>query len=367
MGYHHVDGEVFYKGTTSGGYLECSGGEDKQCADQYGGSVFGDLLLAACCANDHLSYMQDAVSVATDGDSCTHVATSLAAKHALISTAAYCEPETLKNWDCGAPCSELGSTVTNVQTVEASFSSTNVSGVIRGFVGHWDNRCVLSLADPFSPEDSLAVLQNSTADDLEPFHTGDCLSCCQDCKVYSATKHMYEAIKKPLLEALNKIGCTADAPTTSGRRLMTTGHGFGAAVAALAAFDLINGTGYYEGNFGIEPSFSFGSPRLGNLAFANTFKRMLGHEIFRVTHHTDAVLQYPRNEHGFHHAEHELFFEGDASEDPSSYVRCTIDGENSNCAQRHKGLGSIDDHIKYMQPMISVDMHVSSCKKSAVV
>jgi len=141
-------------------------------------------------------------------------------------------------------------------------------------------------------------------------------------------------------------------------------------VAALAALDFANGTGYYKGGFGIEPSFSFGSPRLGNQEFADTFKRVLGHEIFRVSHRKDPFLRYPETTKGFTHVEHELYFDGEASEEPSSYVRCTNNGENPACSQRHvkdTDGGSLQDHLEYMQPMISTNMDASSCKRAMAV
>merc|ERR1740117_99000 len=119
--------------------------------------------------------------------------------------------------------------------------------------------------------------------------------------------------------------------------------------------DLMNGTGYYKGSFGIETSFSFGAPRLGNKKLAETFRRLLGHEIFRVTHHHDALLQYPRAGDGFEHPEHELYFPGNASVYSSSYVRCTVGGENPHCSMGYKGEGSVADNVMYMQPLMDIN------------
>jgi hypothetical protein len=173
---------------------------------------------------------------------------------------------------------------------------------------------------------------------------------------------LYGALKAPLQQALNQIGCVATAASAKSRRLSVTGHGIGAAIASLAAFELQNGTGYTKGSFGVECSFHFGSPRVGNAAFASAFRARLGGSVGRVTHHKDPYVEYPQRRHGFAHDDEELFFDHNATLDPSSYVRCTRNGDDSRCSMRYnKSASSLADHTKYMQPLLEVNMEVESC------
>jgi len=364
MGFAHVPNEIYYHNTTSEGFTTCKGGEDKACADQYGGSLLADLGLVLCCSNDHLQYMQEAVTVATDGDSCTHVAVATAVQHAYLTTAAYCEPEDLRRWDCGLPCEGVQGGVSDVQVLNVPFQSTIHKGVVRGFVGHVDNRCVLSLRDLFSSEEGLAIAKAATSSDLEDLPDPD----CHGCKVHKLLLDAAKALKGPLLSALRAIGCHKDAEATSHRRLAVVGHGLGSALGALVAFELKNATGYKKGTFGIEPGFQFGATRAGNQAFVDAFKAKVDHDIFRVTHHMDPFLQYPSYEAGFRHMEQELFFEGDATWDPSSYKRCPTNGEDPQCAMRHRGSeGPLSDHVEYLQPLVGVNMSASACKKPTAI
>jgi hypothetical protein len=374
MGFYHLAQEAYYHNTTAAGYKICTESEDKSCADQFGGNLFADLALAACCADDHLEYMQDAVSVATDGGSCTHVAMSTAMQHAYLTTASYCSAEDLVRWDCGAPCSNVDGGVHGVHTFDVPFKTALLGaslpsmGAVRGFVGHIKSevgsRCVLSLQNLFSAEDGLAVIKAATAHDLVHYDHKD----CHECRVYGVLMNALSAAKLPLADALEKAGCTKDAPTVSGRRLVIVGHGLGSSLGQLLAFHLKTGTGYKHGSFGIEAGFQFGAPRPGNGAFAAAFRQKLGGDIFRVTHSKDPYVQYPSFEAGFVQLDQELFFNGSASWGPDSYKRCPVDGEDPACAQKFRGHpGPLSDHTKYLQPLVKVDMSASACRQAVVV
>jgi hypothetical protein len=386
MGFYHIANEAYYKNTTEDGYKICTTAEDKSCADQFGGNLFSDLALAACCADDHLEYMQDAVSVATDGDSCTHIAVDTAMQHAYLTTAAYCEPEDLHRWDCGAPCNNVKGGVQGVQTFDVPFESSStgykkVQGIVRGYVGHVQTevgeRCVLSLRDLFSGEVGLAVIKAATAEDLEtipqPEGKAQQLLCKNaSCKVNRILLDAWSELEGPLNSARSKAGCTKDAAETSNRRLLIVGHGLGSSLAALVAYQLKNGTGYREQTFGIEAGFQFGQTRVGNQAFSNAYRDLLGGEIFRVTHHKDPMVKYPKHENGYRHLTQEVFFDGPAAWDTASwtsYKRCPDSGEDPSCSQKYhqEKDGPLTDHIQYMQPLVEVDMSASACKQTVVV
>jgi len=374
-GFFHIGQEAFYTNTTAAGYKLCQSGEDTSCADQYAnlyGNILSALFNAPRYSDDHLEYMQEIVSYSTDGTSCAHVSVTSAVQQAYLSTAAYCEPEDLRKWDCGAPCDQVTGGVKHVQVLDVPFgamqSGLPKKGSVRGFVGQVENRCVLSLRDLFDNDEGLKFLKNATAADLETIPVKN----FKGAKVYRFLLNAWMALEEPLRVALHKAGCSKDAPSTSGRRLIVTGHGLGASLAALAAFQLkdFGATGYYKGSFGIEASFHFGATRIGNQAFAKAFQYKFGDDVFRVTHGQDPYVHYPRHDAtGFMHISNELHFNGDAAYDQgssTSYVRCTHNGEDPKCGIQHPP-GPVTDHTKYLQPLVKVDMSAKSCKSTTSV
>lgn len=366
-GFYHISQEAFYKNTTAAGVKICQGGEDTACADQFANlyaNTFAALINAPINAGDHGQYMWDKISYLTSGGSCTHIAVTAAVQHAYLSTAAYCQPQDLQKWDCGTPCDRVQGGVKGVQVLDVPFTSRRSKGAVRGFVGKVEDRCVLSLRDPFDNDEGLELLRKATDADLENFPVKN----FKDIKVYKVLLDAWRALEGHLHEALHKAGCSKDAATTSGRRLIVTGHGLGASLASLAAFQLKDGEGYQKGTFGIEGSFQFGSARIGNEAFAKAFQFKFQDDIFRVTHHQDPYVQYPKyTGSGFMHCANEIHFKGDAAYDQSgstSYTRCADNGEDPKCRGDD---GPVTDHTKYMQPLVEVDMSATSCKGSTAV
>lgn len=370
MGFNHIGNEVYYHNTTAEGYRICPTANNKSCADQWGGNLIADIILASCCADDHLEYMQNSVNIATDGDSCTHVAMDNAAQHAYLTTASYCQPEEVRQWDCGEPCERVKGGVQNVQILDVPFQSRTqanqtITGVVRGFVGHMQsdvgNRCILSLRNLFSDAEGLAIIKDAVGTDMEDILRKD----CKDCKILKVVLDAYRAVKDDLLHALQRIGCTSTAHNTTNRRLIVVGHGLGSSLGAFIAFQLKNGTGYKHGGFGVEFGFQFGAPRTGNSEFVKAFHHELGGDIFRVTHSRDPYVQFPLHENGFVHMNQELFFQGDASWDPASYTRCPTDGEDQRCAQRYRNHpGPLTDHTEYLRPLVDVEMNANACKQN---
>jgi len=373
-GFFHIGQEAFYTNTTAAGVKLCQAGEDTSCSDQYA-SLYGNFLAALINApkygNDHLEYMQESVSFSTDGTSCTHVSVASAVQQAYLSTAAYCSPDDLRKWDCGTPCERVEGGVKRVQVLDVPFSIEYAGmlpkkGAVQGFVGQVADRCVLSLRDLFENDEGLELIKNATDADLEDLPAKN----FKDVKVYKVLLNAWNALEGPLHQALHEAGCSSDAGSTSGRRLIVTGHGLGASLGTLAAFQLSNGLGYQKGTFGIEGSFQFGATRVGNPAFVNAFKYKFNDEIFRVTHAQDPFVMYPKHtETGFRHAGNELHFNGDAAWDSSqstSYIRCAHDGEDPNCYHQSPP-GPMSMHTQYLQPLVQVDMSAKSCKAARSV
>lgn len=153
----------------------------------------------------------------------------------------------------------------------------------------------------------------------------------------------YAALRENLKGNLTAIGC---AP---GSEVAVTGHSLGAAVAQLAMFDLA-GDGYR-----IVRSYVFGSPRVGNQAWAMAFQaRLAGTEVYLVTHGRDPVPHLPLASFGFTHTAAEVFYRNTTAE---GYSVCP-EPEPGRCAASYRSLSVLIfecvrhvancDHVWYM-------------------
>merc|ERR1712216_543621 len=134
----------------------------------------------------------------------------MVAQQAHLATAAYCPAEDLKTWSCGTPCEKVTEGVELVQSLEVPIKLDNLTGVVKGFVGRLNGNCVLSLADPFGPQEGFTILEQ--VQDMEDLGLE---KTCPDCKVSSIVKQSYDAIKAPLQQALNQIAAWLVRPPPS--------------------------------------------------------------------------------------------------------------------------------------------------------
>lgn len=114
-----------------------------------------------------------------------------------------------------------------------------------------------------------------------------------------------------------------------------TGHSLGGAQATLMALDL-------SYNHDMEDLFvySFGSPRIGDNAFANLFNKRLGDRHWRVVHYRDVVPHNPSSSIGYRHVAREVL-------EHNGYKVCKHSGEDKHCSAKYWRL-SAKDHSRYM-------------------
>lgn len=70
----------------------------------------------------------------------------------------------------------------------------------------------------------------------------------------------------------------------SNYSIYVTGHSLGAALAILCAADLV-----VVGKLPVAGVYTFGGPRVGNLAFSQWYNQNIAPEVFRFTHRHDIV------------------------------------------------------------------------------
>lgn len=131
-------------------------------------------------------------------------------------------------------------------------------------------------------------------------------------------------------------------------KLLITGHSLGGAIATLSMLDAMEMVGKP-----IDYFYTFGSPRVGNAAFADYLNQklkisksnFLSTSTFnaRITHYKDPVPHLLLSSLGFKHIDLEIYYE----EDNNSYSVCQS-GEDENCSNQHIMSISIKDHLDYM-------------------
>jgi predicted lipase len=150
--------------------------------------------------------------------------------------------------------------------------------------------------------------------------------------VHSGFKDLYQVHRDTILKYLQEIISTY--PTYNVR---ITGHSLGGALATIMALDV-------QLNYNIQnvKLLTFGSPRVGNAAFASAFNASTIQH-FRLVHAKDPVPHFPEMLFGFHHAAEEVWQVSD-----DSFSMCNLSGEDPNCSLSVGLPFSIDDHRLYL-------------------
>ncbi|GBF90755.1 hypothetical protein Rsub_03056 [Raphidocelis subcapitata] len=113
-----------------------------------------------------------------------------------------------------------------------------------------------------------------------------------DIMVHSGFLNAYDSVKVKVFNLVDQI--TAPASPSSPWRVLVTGHSLGGALATLCAYELA-GRNHKTGPGSLEVSmYTYGGPRVGNMAFADAFNERLQGRSWRVTNASDIVPSVPR-------------------------------------------------------------------------
>jgi predicted lipase len=133
-------------------------------------------------------------------------------------------------------------------------------------------------------------------------------------------------------------------------RLFITGHSLGASMATLLAYDILT---IYTG-FQLSYLITFGSPRVGNPAFASSFTKYNKGVSYRITHYYDIVPHVPEELFGYLHLSNEIWF----NEENTHYAECNDSGgEDPSCSNSCSPIHctSVSDHLHYMNITMGSD------------
>jgi|TARA_B110000967_G_scaffold113721_1_gene116344 hypothetical protein len=132
--------------------------------------------------------------------------------------------------------------------------------------------------------------------------------------------------------------------------ILITGHSLGAAMATLLAYDIVTLFPTYTVTYLI----TFGSPRVGNQEFVQSFNQYYSNVYYRITHYYDMVPHVPEEFMGYLHVSNEIWY----NEDNSDFTICddytTEDDKCSNsCSPVH--CTSTSDHLYYLNVTMGSD------------
>lgn len=153
---------------------------------------------------------------------------------------------------------------------------------------------------------------------------------------------VHEGFYDAWLELANDVMAPAEALIKKYHHatLLITGHSLGAALAQLCA---LNASTYARsvGFTGSVVTYTYGSPRWGNLAMADYFATLVDVN-WRMVNMHDVVPTVPPESDGFHHTWVEIWYTSDS---PLVYTVCDNSGEDPNCSYI---VTSVEDHLWYM-------------------
>lgn len=233
-----------------------------------------------------------------------------------LSAAAYCETNTYSTRTFKGY--STGFVVTNVIDDKAED--------VQGYIGYLPS------------QDSIYVVYRGSTSISDWVNNLDAITTdynkCSGCSVH---KGFYKAEQTVITGVISQVKeLRTKFPSY---RVVVTGHSLGAAMATLTTLDLMD-----AGVSNIH-MFHFGSPRVGNTAFANYASAKIT-DRNRNTHHKDMVPHCPMHERFTHHS-------GEWYEDDSGLHECS-GLEDNNCSYQWH-ITSIDDHMHYLGLYVGCD------------
>eukprot|EP01088_Endostelium_zonatum_P017395 TRINITY_DN5115_c0_g1_i1.p1 TRINITY_DN5115_c0_g1~~TRINITY_DN5115_c0_g1_i1.p1 ORF type:complete len:297 (+),score=22.92 TRINITY_DN5115_c0_g1_i1:148-1038(+) len=242
----------------------------------------------------------------------------VAQRNVLFSYSGYCGENVNSNWNCYW-CNKIP----DFKWV-GDFGRHQSSGF--GFVG-------------YSPSNKSITVVFRGTDNLPGWITDakfEQTPCWLNSKVmiHKGFQEDYRSMSGPIDQLVSK------AFSLCGRscKLYVTGHSLGAALATIGAVDL---TARLHYNVTL---YTFGSPRVGNVAFENWAFNQLPLGYWRMTWYRDPVPHLPPESffsYTYHHLPREVWYNG------HNYVMCNGSGEDPHCSDSIM-LYNVLDHALYM-------------------
>ncbi|KAK0224462.1 Alpha/Beta hydrolase protein [Armillaria nabsnona] len=252
--------------------------------------------------------------------------TSAFSRPAFFSRVAYCSSASVTSFSCGAPCDAL-----DAQSVEILATGGDGGTVPRFVIAHDKSTNSIVVAHQGTdPQNILSILNDAefvpTPIDTEFFPS----AAGKDIEVHSGFLETFSRTASTVLATVQSALTSTGAET-----LVLTGHSLGAALATLDALMFKDALT----NISIQTT-TFGSPRVGNQAFADFVDASLSSGGFaRITNKADPVPHLPPLALDFVHAQGEVHL-GDAGA-----VLCEGQENESDACADGVGLLAIADGV----------------------
>lgn len=226
-----------------------------------------------------------------------------------LSAAAYCSTQHIQAWSCGARCAVVDDFVCTEVFLEDS---------LLAFIGvsHKLRLVLVSFRGTFEPANYLIDMHARLAQ--VPWLE-------EGVRVHAGFLGAYNVFRSKIFAGLSALHHHGDY------YFLATGHSLGGALSMLAATDP------RLRQFRLT-SISFGSPRVGNDAFASLFGPQLSK---RLVNKNDIVPHLPLRAFGYRHGPQEFWHH------PDRRVACSsVDGEDDMCSNSLKIYGYFA-HLEY--------------------
>eukprot|EP00933_Yihiella_yeosuensis_P013980 TRINITY_DN12714_c2_g1_i1.p1 TRINITY_DN12714_c2_g1~~TRINITY_DN12714_c2_g1_i1.p1 ORF type:complete len:340 (-),score=46.70 TRINITY_DN12714_c2_g1_i1:309-1328(-) len=305
------------------------------------------LLLAAVC-------MRAAGIASADQNEVGSYDENIARKFAYYAQAVFCTDSAIRSWTCGPACDNAPIKSDSIPLVIGPGRKYSVQGLIAEIpapsksAAEGVQHCVVAFRGSVNLpnwEADLIATRVSWAGTIESD-----AKWCDGCLVHKGFAEAYAELREDMFKSLKYFACDS---------ITVVGHSLGAAVATLATLDIRSSKEMLPKgpHLQVQPSFLFGSPRVGNKVFVEAFASAAKvHQVvgaWRVVHYHDPVPRLPpqitsplSGECVYSHIAQEVYYTTRAS---SEYKICDESGEDPSCADSVSILRCVNmDHVTYL-------------------
>lgn len=166
---------------------------------------------------------------------------------------------------------------------------------------------------------------------------------CKECRVHGAFYVAWRSIADEVTAGLADLRAKNPGYTT-----ILTGHSLGGALATLAFTDL------KAGGIPVKAAYTMGSPRVGNIAYADFNDALSGASdsdigtLIRITHGIDGVPGLPTQGMGFQHSRTEIYELDNSAGTQSAGTTYRCFGQEAGDCNKGSSTGFINqDHLVY--------------------
>ncbi|KAH9950599.1 Alpha/Beta hydrolase protein [Amylocystis lapponica] len=250
------------------------------------------------------------------------------APYTQFARAAYCPTDKITGWSCGDACNALPG-------FQPTLTGGDGNDVQLFFVGYWpDNNTVVVAHEGTDPTQFLSDLTD--VDILTENLNGTMFpGVSSDVSVHSGFANEQAKTASSIMAEVKNLISQHGATS-----VLTIGHSLGGAIAELDALFLVMNL---PSNIHVK-SFTFGTPRVGNPAFATFFDSLVT-DFTRLNNELDPIPTVPGRFLGFQHPAGEIHIVKD-----NEAVSCpgADDGTDSQCSDKavpNVFVGNILNHL----------------------